>query len=57
VVDARAVLRAARAGGATGILEVRDEAAIRESIAHLQRKGLLDGAPEAPPVEPAERPF
>ena len=42
VVDARAVLRAARASGATVILELLDEAAIRESIAHLERKGLLD---------------
>jgi len=42
VVDARAVLRAARASGATVILELLDEAAIHESIAHLQRRGLLD---------------
>jgi sugar phosphate isomerase/epimerase len=41
VVDARAVLRAARASGATVILELLDEPAIRESIAHLERKGLL----------------
>ena len=38
VVDARAVLRAARASGATVILELLDEAAIRESIAHLERR-------------------
>lgn len=44
VVDARAVLRAARASGATVILELLDEAAIQESIAHLERKGLLDEA-------------
>jgi sugar phosphate isomerase/epimerase len=43
IVDARAVLRAARASGATVILEVLDEAAVRESIAHLTRKGLLGG--------------
>jgi sugar phosphate isomerase/epimerase len=43
IVDARAVLRAARAGGATVILEVLDEAAVRESIAHLARRGLLGG--------------
>lgn len=43
VVDARAVLRAARARGATVILELLDEAAILESIAHLGRLGLLDG--------------
>ncbi len=42
VVDARAVLRAARASGATVILELLSEDAIRESIAHLERKGLLD---------------
>ena len=42
VVDARAVLRAARASSATVILEVLDEAAILESIAYLERKGLLD---------------
>jgi sugar phosphate isomerase/epimerase len=41
VVDARAVLRAARASDATVILEVLNEAAVRESIAHLERKGLL----------------
>jgi sugar phosphate isomerase/epimerase len=41
VVDARAVLRAARASGATVILELLDEAAIRESIAYLERRGLL----------------
>ena len=48
VVDARAVLRAARASGATVILELLDEAAIRESIAHLDAKGLLDGGQDAP---------
>ncbi len=40
VVDARAVLRAARASGATVILEPPDEAAIRESIVHLERRAL-----------------
>ena len=44
VVDAGAVIRAARASGAAVILEVLGEAAIRESIAHLDRKGLLDRA-------------
>jgi sugar phosphate isomerase/epimerase len=44
VVDARAVLRAARASGATVILEVLDEPAVRESIRHLDRLGLLDDA-------------
>jgi sugar phosphate isomerase/epimerase len=44
VVDARAVLRAARASGATVILELLSEDAILESIAHLDRKGLLDEA-------------
>ena len=48
VVDARAVLRAARASGATVILELLDEAAIRESIAHLDARGLLDDAHGAP---------
>jgi sugar phosphate isomerase/epimerase len=41
VVDAGAVIRAARASGATVILEVLDEASVVESIAHLERKGLL----------------
>jgi hypothetical protein len=41
VVDAREVLRAARASGATVILELLSEDAILESIAHLERKGLL----------------
>jgi sugar phosphate isomerase/epimerase len=43
VVDAAAVLRAARASGATVILELLDEASIMESLAHLERRGLLDG--------------
>ena len=55
VVDARAVLRAARASGATVILELLDEAAIRESIAHLDAKGLLDGGQDAP-AQPAPAP-
>ena len=42
VVDAGAVIRAARASAATVILEVLDEASVVESIAYLQRKGLLD---------------
>ena len=44
VVDAGAVLRAARASGATVILELLDEPAVVESIAHLERKGLLNGS-------------
>ena len=43
VVDAGAVIRMARASDATMILELLDEASIVESIAHLERKGLLDG--------------
>jgi sugar phosphate isomerase/epimerase len=41
IVDAEAVMRAARASGARVILEVLDEAAIAESIAHLERRGIL----------------
>lgn len=41
VVDAGEVLRAARASGATVILELLDEPSIRESVAHLERRGLL----------------
>jgi len=44
VVDVGAVLRAARASGATVILEVLDEASVVESIAYLERKGLLGDA-------------
>ncbi len=44
VVDVGAVVRAARASDATIILELLDEASIVESIAHLERKGLLDDA-------------
>ena len=44
VVDAAAVIRAARASGATVILELLDEASVVESMAHLERKGLLDDA-------------
>ena len=43
VVDAGAVLRAARVRDATVILELLSEAAIVESIAHLRAAGLLDG--------------
>lgn len=43
VVDAGAVLRAARASGATVIMELLDEASIVESIAYLRRCGLLEG--------------
>ena len=42
VVDAGAVVRAARASGATVILELLDEAAIAESIAHLESRGILE---------------
>ena len=43
VVDARLVLAAARAAGATVILELLDEPAVRASIAHLRAKGLVPG--------------
>lgn len=41
VVDARLVLAAARAAGATVILELLDETAVRASIDHLRARGLL----------------
>lgn len=41
IVDAGAVLRTARESGARVILELLDEAAIGESIAHLERRGIL----------------
>lgn len=41
IVDAGPVLRAARASRATVILEVLDEHSVIESIAHLERRGLL----------------
>ncbi|MFA4965475.1 MAG: TIM barrel protein [Thermoleophilia bacterium] len=41
VVDAAAALSAARAAGATVILEHRDEAAALASIAHLEKRGLV----------------
>jgi sugar phosphate isomerase/epimerase len=41
VVDARAVVRKARESGARVILEVLDEAAIVESVTHLQRRGIV----------------
>ncbi len=43
VVDARLVLAAARAAGATVILELLDEDAVHTSIAHLRAKGLVPG--------------
>ena len=44
VIDTAAVIRVARASGATVILELLDEASVVESITHLERKGLLDDA-------------
>ena len=44
VVDAGAVLHAARVSGCLVILELLKEPAIHESIAYLQRRGLTDGA-------------
>jgi sugar phosphate isomerase/epimerase len=41
IVDAGAVVRAARAAGATVILELLDEAAIEESVAYLVRTGII----------------
>jgi sugar phosphate isomerase/epimerase len=43
VVDARLVLAAARAAQATVILELLDERSVRDSIAHLQARGLIPG--------------
>ena len=43
IVDCGAVLRAARASEATVILELLDESSIVESIAYLERRGLIDG--------------
>ena len=42
VVDAAAVLAAARAAGASVVLEHDNEAAVLASIAHLRARGLLD---------------
>ena len=42
IVDCGAVLRAARASDATVILELLDERSILESIAYLERRGLID---------------
>jgi len=42
VVDAAAVLAAARAAGASVVLEHDSEAAVLASIAHLRARGLLD---------------
>ncbi len=42
VVDAAAVLAAARAAGASVVLEHDSDAAVLASIAHLRARGLLD---------------
>ena len=42
VVDATAVVAAARAAGATMVLEHYEEAAVLASLAHLRRLGLID---------------
>ena len=42
IVDCGAVLRVARASGATVILELLDERSIAESVAYLERRGLLE---------------
>jgi len=41
IVDAGAVVRKARESGARVILELLDEAAIAESVAYLERRGIL----------------
>ena len=41
VVDAGAVVRKARESGARVILELLDETAIVESVAYLERRGIL----------------
>jgi len=41
VVDAGAVVRKARESGARVILELLDEPAIVESVAYLERRGIL----------------
>lgn len=41
VVDAAAVMAAARAAGASVVLEHDDEAAVLASLAHLRRRGLI----------------
>ena len=41
IVDAGAVVRAARQSGALVILELLDEAAIAESVTYLERRGIL----------------
>ena len=41
VVDAGAVVRRARESGARVILELLDETAIVESVAYLERRGIL----------------
>jgi len=42
VVDVRAVVHAARESGARVILELLDEAAIAESVAYLEARGILE---------------
>ncbi len=42
VIDAAAVLAAARAAGASVVLEHDSDAAVLASIAHLRARGLLD---------------
>jgi len=44
IVDAGAVVRAARESGARVILELLDEAAIAESVACLERRGIISPA-------------
>ena len=41
IVDAGAFVRKARESGARVILELLDEAAIAESVAYLERRGIL----------------
>lgn len=44
VVDARLVLAAARASGATVILELLDEESVGQSVAHLRTRGIVRDA-------------
>jgi sugar phosphate isomerase/epimerase len=44
IVDAGAVIRVARESGALIILELLDEAAIAESVAYLERRGILSSS-------------
>jgi sugar phosphate isomerase/epimerase len=54
VVDAAAVMAAARGAGASVVLEHPDEQAVRTSLAHLRGLGLLHAGP--PPGAGAPRP-